>query len=226
LSRSFNWDKQRVTRRTLELMELVGLPPDDFRKRYPEELSGGQQQRVGLARALASNPPIVLLDEPFGALDLITRRQIRKEFINLETLLDKTMILVTHDVFEAFELGDRVCLMDRGKIQQIGAAKELIFRPKNEFVKNFFQDNRFQLELKVLTLNDIFPEIASKETSNKNIRTFKGSASLLDVLETIEKTSIEHPVFRIEDTQNNRFIDTTSKEVIAAFYKTKSNLQK
>ena len=207
-------------------MELVGLPPDDFRKRYPEELSGGQQQRVGLARALASNPPIVLLDEPFGALDLITRRQIRKEFINLETLLDKTMILVTHDVFEAFELGDRVCLMDRGKIQQIGAAKELIFRPKNEFVKNFFQDNRFQLELKVLTLNDIFPEIASKETSNKNIRTFKGSASLLDVLETIEKTSIEHPVFRIEDTQNNRFIDTTSKEVIAAFYKTKSNLQK
>lgn len=221
-----NWDKQRITRRTLELMEMVGLPPDDFRKRYPEELSGGQQQRVGLARALAADPPIVLLDEPFGALDPITRRQIQKEFKNLEMLLNKTMILVTHDVFEAFELGVRVCLMDQGKIQQIDSAKEILFTPKNEFVKDFFQANRFQLELKVLTLKDILPEIETKETSHGNIKIFEETTSLLNVLETIEKTSLTQSIFRIKDTRNNQVVETTSEAVIAAFYKTKSKLSK
>ena len=221
-----NWDKQRIARRTLELMEMVGLPPDDFRKRYPEELSGGQQQRVGLARALASDPPIVLLDEPFGALDPITRRQIQKEFKNLEILLNKTMILVTHDVFEAFELGVRVCLMDQGKIQQIDSTKKIIFKPENEFVKDFFQGNRFQLELKVLTLKDILPEIEPKESSHENIKTFEETTNLLDVLETIEQTSLTKSILRIKDTQNNRVVETTSEAVIAAFYKTKSKLSK
>jgi osmoprotectant transport system ATP-binding protein len=221
-----NWDKQRITRRTLELMEMVGLPPDDFRKRYPEKLSGGQQQRVGLARALAADPPIVLLDEPFGALDPITRRQIQKEFKKLEMLLNKTMILVTHDVFEAFELGVRVCLMDQGKIQQIDSAKNMIFTPKNEFVKDFFQVNRFQLELKVLTLKDILSEIEPKESSCDNIETFEETTNLLDVLETIEQRSLTQSFFRIKDTRNGQVVETTSEAVIAAFYKTKTKLSK
>lgn len=219
-----NWDKQRITRRTLELMEMVGLPPEDFRKRCPEELSGGQQQRVGLARALAADPPIVLLDEPFGALDPITRRQIQKEFKNLETLLDKTIVLVTHDVFEAFELGDKICLMDRGKIQQIESAKKLIFKPGNEFVRDFFRANRFQLELKVLTLEDILPEIEPKETSHGNIKTFEEKTNLLEVLETTEQTSLTQSIFRIKDTRNNRVVETTSEAVLAAFYRTKARL--
>ncbi|MCK4499067.1 ATP-binding cassette domain-containing protein, partial [Candidatus Babeliales bacterium] len=221
-----NWDKQRITRRTLELMEMVGLPPDDFRKRYPEELSGGQQQRVGLVRALAADPPIVLLDEPFGALDPITRRQIQKEFKTLEMLLNKTIILVTHDVFEAFELAVRVCLMDQGKIQQLDSAKKMLFTPKNEFVKDFFQANHFQLELKVLTLKNILPEIEPKKTSHENIKTFEETTNLLDVLESIEHTSLTQSIIRIKDTRNNQVVETTSEEVITAFYKTRSKLSK
>jgi len=114
------WDRQRIRDRVDEMLKLVGLEPDEFAKRLPADLSGGQQQRVGLARAFAADPSLILLDEPFGALDPITRRDIQREFKNLESLLDKTMVLVTHDVFEAFDLGDRVCLMDRGRIKQIG----------------------------------------------------------------------------------------------------------
>ena len=132
------WEKEKTKKRVYELMELVGLAPDEFINRFPHELSGGQKQRVGIARALAVDSPIILLDEPFGALDQITRTQIRKEFKNLESSLYKTIILVTHDVIEALELADRICLMNKGKIEQIGKAHELISSPANIFVKSFF----------------------------------------------------------------------------------------
>lgn len=131
------WKEKRIGDRTAKLLKLVGLPPEQFTRRYPRELSGGQQQRVGLARALAADPPIVLLDEPFGALDRITRSQIQQEFKQLESLLNKTMVLVTHDVMEAVTLCDRLCLMDRGKVEQIGTPKQLLFQPHNAFVRNF-----------------------------------------------------------------------------------------
>lgn len=141
-----HWDKNKISTRVHELIVMIGLTPNEFEKRYPHELSGGEKQRVGLARALAADPPLVLLDEPFGALDPITRRQIRKEFITLESLIKKTMILVTHDIFEAFELGEKICLMDSGKIQQIGNQKELLFAPANSFVKTFFEAEKKYLE--------------------------------------------------------------------------------
>ena len=140
------WDRSEISKRVHALMELVDLSPKEFLKRYPYELSGGQKQRVGIARALAGDPPIVLLDEPFGALDLITRRQLRTEFINLESLIHKTMVLVTHDVIEAFELADKICLMDRGKILQIGTQKELLLKPVNSFVEKFFEPEHKKLE--------------------------------------------------------------------------------
>ncbi len=145
--RLLKWREKRIAQRTHELLELVGLPAGQFARRYPHELSGGQQQRVGLARALAADPPIVLLDEPFGALDRITRNQIQEEFKRWESLLHKTMVLVSHDIFEAVKLCDRLCLMDGGKIQQLATPRELIFEPRNNFVSDFFQANRFQLEL-------------------------------------------------------------------------------
>ncbi len=110
------WEADRTRARVREMLELVGLDPEDFGHRYPDELSGGQRQRVGVARALAARPPVVLLDEPFGALDPITRGEIRKEFRVLQKRLNKTMVFVTHDVAEAFVLADRIGLMSDGKL--------------------------------------------------------------------------------------------------------------
>ena len=111
-----NWEKDKTHRRVAELLELVGLNPTKFSARYPHELSGGQRQRVGVARALAANPDLLLLDEPFGALDAITRTNLQKEFAKLVRELGKTAVFVTHDLHEAFVLGTRICLMDKGSV--------------------------------------------------------------------------------------------------------------
>ena len=147
--RLLGWEKGRIHARTLSLMEKLHLP-STYLSSYPHELSGGQQQRIGLARALAADPPILLMDEPFGALDPITRASVKKDFKELDELKSKTIILVTHDVQEAFELGDRICLMDKGRIVQAGKPGELLFHPADEYVKGFFDDQRFQLEVRML----------------------------------------------------------------------------
>ncbi len=131
------WSRKDVRRRVEELLELVNLPPAEFAERFPHELSGGQQQRVGVARALALDPAIVLMDEPFGALDPITRTQLHKEFATLEEKVKKTILLVTHDLSEAFELADRVAVMDGGRLLQIGTEEELRQQPADEFVARF-----------------------------------------------------------------------------------------
>ena len=155
------WEQERIRARTRELMLKLHLDPDKHARRYPAELSGGQQQRVGLARALASDPPILLMDEPFGSLDPVTRSSIRKEFIGLDELKQKTIIMVTHDIEEAFELGDSICLMDRGQIQQIGTPWELLFNPVNEFARNFFGAERLLLEMKAVRVSDIWADVAT-----------------------------------------------------------------
>ncbi len=142
------WGKAKIDNRVNELMEKLHLPVGYLNK-YPHQLSGGQQQRVGLARALVADPPVLLMDEPFGALDNVTRSKIHEEFKSLDELKRKTIILVTHDVQEAFELGDRICLMDKGKIIQEGTPAELLFNPVNDFVKEFLKHQRLQLELKL-----------------------------------------------------------------------------
>ncbi|MGJ1404533.1 ABC transporter ATP-binding protein [Sphingobacterium sp. G1-14] len=148
------WEKKKISMRTAELLHKLNLG-EEILQRYPHELSGGQQQRVGIARALIADSPILLMDEPFGALDNITKADIHAEFRSLEEIRSKTIILVTHDVSEAFELGQRICLMDKGKIVQIGTPKELLYRPANEFVANFFAENRLLLEYKVTTLQEL-----------------------------------------------------------------------
>lgn len=148
------WEKKTISLRTAELLHKLNLG-EEILQRYPHELSGGQQQRVGIARALIADSPILLMDEPFGALDNITKADIHAEFRSLEEIRSKTIILVTHDVSEAFELGQRICLMDKGKIVQIGTPKELLYRPANEFVANFFAENRLLLEYKVTTLQEL-----------------------------------------------------------------------
>ncbi|WP_310394660.1 ATP-binding cassette domain-containing protein [Hymenobacter sp.] len=145
-----------IEARTTALLTRLHLPPARYAGQYPHQLSGGQQQRVGLARALAADPPIVLLDEPFGALDPLTRASIRREFRELEELRRKTVVLVTHDVTEAFELADRILLLDAGRVQQLGTPRELLFRPANDFVRRFFAAERLALQLRTLTLGDVF----------------------------------------------------------------------
>lgn len=130
------WDKTRISQRIDELLELVELPAEEFRKRYPHQLSGGQQQRVGLARALAADPAIMLLDEPFGAIDAITRKNLQDELLAIHRKFQKTFLFVTHDIHEAFKLADRVLVMDKGQVQQFDTPAEIRKNPSTEFVKN------------------------------------------------------------------------------------------
>jgi osmoprotectant transport system ATP-binding protein len=132
------WPHGRRRMRTRELLELVGLPPEDFSKRFPDELSGGQQQRVGVARALAADPAYLLMDEPFGALDALTRETLQKELLGLKNRLKKTIIFVTHDIFEALLLGDRIAILHQGTLEQIGTRKEVTTAPATEFVRDLF----------------------------------------------------------------------------------------
>jgi len=152
------WDKKQTEHRVSELLEKLHLS-QDYLNVYPNELSGGQQQRVGLARALVADPPVLLMDEAFGALDNVTKAKIHAEFKALDELKKKTIIMVTHDVQEAFELGDRICLMDAGKIVQQGTPAELLFKPKNKFVEDFLNEQRLQLEFRSVLLQDIKQEI-------------------------------------------------------------------
>jgi osmoprotectant transport system ATP-binding protein len=140
------WEKAVIAKRVTTLMEKLQLPPAEYRSIYPAQLSGGQQQRVGIARALAADPPILLMDEPFGALDPITRSSVRKDFRELDELKAKTIILVTHDIQEAFDLADRIFLLDKGRIIQQGTPDELLFKPAGDYTRQFLQEQQFQLE--------------------------------------------------------------------------------
>jgi osmoprotectant transport system ATP-binding protein len=182
------WDRKMIQNRTEELLHKLHLP-EDVLSRFPNELSGGQQQRVGIARALIANSPILLMDEPFGALDNITKADIHSEFKSLEELKNKTIILVTHDVQEAFELGKRICLMDKGKIIQTGTPQEILYRPKNDFVKDFFAENRLLLEYKVASLNDV--------------KSFIDSENLINEFQFTEETSIWNALQKLSSDHKN-----------------------
>lgn len=135
------WNEQKKKERALELLQLVDMGPE-YLERYPYELSGGQQQRIGVLRALASNPPLILMDEPFGALDPITRDALQEEFKNLQRTLDKTIVFVTHDMDEAIKLADRIVILKAGEIVQVGTPDEILRKPANEFVEEFIGKDR------------------------------------------------------------------------------------
>jgi osmoprotectant transport system ATP-binding protein len=129
-----------------QVLEIVGLDPGQFRHRYPDELSGGQQQRVGVARALAAEPSIMLMDEPFGALDAVTRDLLQQELLKLKARLRKTIVFVTHDIFEAFTLADRIAVLHEGILQQMGTKDEIISSPATEFVRELLLSPRKHME--------------------------------------------------------------------------------
>jgi osmoprotectant transport system ATP-binding protein len=178
------WSKQKTAKRTSELLEQLHLP-QSYLSLYPQQLSGGQQQRVGLARALAADPPVLLMDEPFGALDAVTRASITSEFSRLEVLKNKTIVLVTHDIREAFELGDTILLMDKGKVVQEGTPADLLFNPADNFVTRFFENQRMQLELNAVLLKDIWPYLEAKNNHKKNVNAIDQDKSIWEALEIL-----------------------------------------
>lgn len=141
------WDASRIDARVRELMELVGLKYDDYASRFPSQLSGGQQQRIGVARALVFEPKIMLLDEPFGALDAITRLRLQDELKSIQSEISSTFLFVTHDINEAFKLGSRVIIMDEGEILQFDTPQNIIKNPSTEFVKSLIDSARAQEKL-------------------------------------------------------------------------------
>lgn len=139
------WTKTKRLDRAAELLQLVGLPADEYGDRFPDELSGGQQQRVGVARALAADPKYLLMDEPFGALDAITREALQQEVLRLKRELGKTVVFVTHDIFEALTLADRIAVMHAGRLEQVGTKAEILHQPATPFVRDLFQKPAAQL---------------------------------------------------------------------------------
>ncbi|MDP9325763.1 MAG: ABC transporter ATP-binding protein [Candidatus Dormibacteraeota bacterium] len=147
------WDRQRIRKRTEELMELIGMPFEEFGKRLPDELSGGQRQRVGVARALGIDPNMLLMDEPFGAIDPVTRDRLQDELLRLQQIVRKTIIFVTHDIDEAIKLGDRVALYNPdGTIAQYATPAELLAQPASDYVEGFLGAGRLVRRLGLIPL--------------------------------------------------------------------------
>lgn len=150
-------DEERIAKKTKELMEMVGLH-EDFLDRYPNELSGGQQQRVGVARAFALDPEVILMDEPFSALDPITRSSLQDELVNLQSQVKKTIVFVTHDMSEAIKIADKICIMDKGEIIQYDTPENILKNPANDFVSEFVGKNRIWESPEYIRAEDIMIE--------------------------------------------------------------------
>lgn len=220
------WPKSSIEQKTRELLTLVGLSPGDYLDRYPLQLSGGQQQRVSLARALAADPAIVLLDEPFGGIDPITRSRIRNEFKELTGKMHKTMVLVTHDVAEAVELCDRMALLDHGRLQQAGTPKELLFQPVNNFVKQFFDNSRFLLELHIISLSELIPLISAERNNRTNNLRIHQGASVKQAIDTLEQSTTPDPVLDIIDNNGEYIISCDESVMLSAFYMKREQLMR
>lgn len=166
--RLLGWDEGRARKRTSELLEMVALDPVAFLKRYPKELSGGQQQRIGVARALAADPPVMLMDEPFGAIDPINREVIQDEFLKMQAELKKTIMFVSHDIDEAVKMGDKVAIFRDGKLEQFDSPDNILAHPANQFIADFVGSDRTLKRLRLITVGQATdgdaPTIAKAES--------------------------------------------------------------
>ncbi|WP_296618295.1 ABC transporter ATP-binding protein [Marivirga sp.] len=193
-----NEKEDLVKEKVHKWLDKIGMPAAVYGQKFPTELSGGEAQRIGLARALVAQPSMILLDEPFSALDPISRVKIRNEFRKIQQQEKLTAVMVTHDVLEAVSIADRICLLANGEIQQVGTAQEILFKPENELVKKFVEGDQFQASLASVSLKEIKNFISEKSTPK-----FDTEGSVLELLQN-------------EDTQYHA-------GVLDAFYKWKEN---
>jgi len=167
------WPKAKRRKRAEELLELVRMNPSEFIDKYPNELSGGQRQRVGVARALGADPPILLMDEPFGAIDPINRVELQSEFLKIQQKIKKTIIFVTHDIYEAIKMGDSIALMKDGKLVQYDTPANLLYRPKDEFVEGFVGADRALKGLQLLRVKEVMNSTPLTAGMEENVATVR-----------------------------------------------------
>jgi len=207
------WSKDRLYERVDELLELVGLPPAEYRKRFPRQLSGGQQQRVGLARALATDPAILLMDEPFGALDAITRARMQDELIRIQRDVHKTILFVSHDIEEAFKLGVMIAVLHDGHLMQLGTPVELLAKPANDFVSKLVGADSILRQLEYLPVSVAMEtELDSNAASpGATLPSSSSSATLLQAMFTlIEKNVTALSVYEENTQQQLGYITLSS----------------
>src|SRR2546429_713222 len=200
------WSKKKLADRVDELLDLVGLPPAEYRSRFPRQLSGGQQQRVGLARALATDPTILLMDEPFGALDAITRARMQDELLRVQRDVHKTILFVSHDIEEAFKLGDQIAVLSEGKLVQLGTPVDLLANPANDFVRRLVGGDNILRQLEYLPVSDALegePE-AVFSAHWGDVPTCSSAAPLLAAMfELLETTA---PALSIQDKDTSEHL--------------------
>jgi osmoprotectant transport system ATP-binding protein len=205
------WTKNRLDNRVDELLDLVGLPPGEYRTRFPRELSGGQQQRVGLARALTTDPAILLMDEPFGALDAITRCQMQDELLRIQRNVRKTILFVTHDIEEALKLGDLIAVMHQGKLMQLGAPVDLLTHPVNDMVARLVGSDNILRELQYLTASTAVDEACSERfVDGERLPSCSPNGSLLDAMLKLFETRAPGLSLESDDNLPVRYITLAS----------------
>lgn len=204
--KALGWDKKRTEERVTELLELLGLHPKTYRRRYPKQLSGGEQQRVGVARALAADPPVMLMDEPFGALDPIIRDRLQDEFLTLQKQIQKTIVFVTHDIEEAIKLGDRIAIFNQnGKIAQYDTPAKILTEPADEFVTSFVGAGGSVRLLGLERVTDMPLEAVAAETEHAPV--IRGDQSLYSALDAMLEARADQA--RVVD-ENGQTIGTLS----------------
>jgi osmoprotectant transport system ATP-binding protein len=202
------WDRDRIRARVTELLELIGLPPAEFEHRLPGELSGGQQQRVGVARALAIDPLMLLMDEPFGAIDPITRDRLQDELLRLQRVVRKTIVFVTHDIDEAIKLGDHIALFSPGgKLAQFATPAELLARPASQYVEDFLGGGRMVRRLSLLKLRDVSLLAGIDAT---DAQALQAGATLRDALDAVLRSDTG----RVPVRDGDRVIGSVDAETI------------
>ncbi|WP_437271892.1 ABC transporter ATP-binding protein [Staphylococcus succinus] len=189
------WKEQDIEARIDELLDMVGLEPELYKARKPEELSGGQRQRVGVVRALAADPPVILMDEPFSALDPISREKLQDDLIKLQQKIKKTIVFVTHDIEEAMKLGDRICLLNEGHVEQIDTPKGFVTHPNNDFVKQFIGD-KAKLSINDIKLSEVTGNLSiDEQVITKGYPIFSSDQLVKEVYADLA----EHEAIIIED---------------------------